>query len=230
MIIRIKSVLFMAAFLCFFATFPIPCQAMEVEAISMPSADIMLSFVMTGQISKVRVKEGDSVKRRELLSVLDNRTERIKVEELKAKAEDESSIEAAAAELDQKRVDLKKLESAHAKGAVTKWELEHSKLNVRIAELSLQAVTLEREQNQRRLRQALSQLDRMRLTSPVSGRVEKVLVKPGESARALDPIIQVVQINPLWIDIPVPMAQVSQLEKGQMTPVIFPGAETGETA
>ena len=69
---------------------------------------------MTGRVSEVLVKEGDSVKNGELLSALDNSTEKIKVEELKADAEDRTRIEAAVAELDQKRIDLKKLQAAHA--------------------------------------------------------------------------------------------------------------------
>ena len=225
-----KASVFLAAFLCFCGTFPFQCNAMEIEAISMPSVDVMLSFVMTGRVSEMRIKEGDPVKNGALLSSLDNRTEKLKVEELEANAKDRSRIEMAAADLAQKRIDLKKLEAAHAKGAVTRWELEHSRLNVRIAELSMQAVKLEHAQNRRRLDQAVSELDRMRLLSPVSGRVEKVLVKPGESAKALEPLIQVVGVDPLWVDMPVPLDQVKKLSVGQSVSIVFPGSPSEKKA
>ncbi len=203
---------------------------MDVEAISMPSADISLSFVMTGRVSGILVKEGDPVGKDALLAVLDDRTEKIKIEELKANAEDKTKINVTTAELNQKKIDLKKLESAHRKGAVTKWELEHARLNAQIAALSLKAVILEHQQNQRRYKHAMSQLGRMRLTAPISGRVEKILVNPGESVRSLDPVIQVIQTNPLWIDVPVPLTQVTELTKGQLVPVLFSCAGSDETA
>jgi multidrug resistance efflux pump len=148
--------------------------------------------------------------------------------ELRATAEDTSKLEVTAAELDQKRMDLKKLESAHAKGAVTKWELEHTKLDVQIAELALKAAKLEHEQDRRRLEQAVSQIERMRLVSPVSGRVEKVLATAGESVKALDPVIQLISIDPLWIDTPVPVDQIRGFTKGQRIPVQFPTGQSNK--
>lgn len=205
-----------------------PCHAMDVEAISMPSADRVLSFVMTGRVAEILVTEGDMVQKDALLAGLDDSAEKIKVRELRANAKDETRIKVANAELDQKKVDLKKLESAHTKGAVTKWELEHAGLSAQIAELSLQAVTLENKQNWRRYKHARSQLGRMRLTAPISGRVEKVFVAPGESVKSLDPVIQVIKIDPLWIDAPIPLSQIQGLTKGQLLMVEFPGSD--ETA
>lgn len=208
--------------LCFWAAFPLSSSALEIEAISAPSVDIELSFVMTGRISRMLVKEGDIVNKGDLLCSLDDRTETIRVMELQAAAEDTIKLAAVAAELDQKRVDLEKFESAHAKGAVAKWELEHAKLDMQIAELGLRAAELEHEQNRRRLEQAVSQIERMRLISPVSGRIEKVLVTAGESVKALDPIIQLIRVDPLWIDTPVPVGRVREFALGQRVLVQFP--------
>jgi RND family efflux transporter MFP subunit len=207
-----------------------PCQAEPVEAISAPSTDIMLSFVMTGVVVEVQVKEGDPVEAGAVLAVLDDKTERIRVEELKAQAEDMTRIEAAEAELAQKRVDLDQLVSAQTQGAATDWEVAHARLNVRIAELSVQALKLEREQNRRRYEQAVSQVERMRLVSPIAGRVETVSIKSGESAKALLPMIQVIQTDPLWIDVPVPLADAEKVEVGQRARVVFPGSAAGEEA
>jgi len=230
MSIRKKSILLSITVVFFCAGLSLPCRAMEVEAISMPSADILLSFVMTGRVSEILVKEGDSVRKNTLIAALDDRTEKIKVEELKASAEDRIRINVATAELNQKELDLKKLSSAQKKGAVTKWELEHARLNAQIATLSLETVILEHRQNQRRYKHAMSQLGRMQITTPITGQVEKVLVNPGESVKSLDPVIQIIQIDPLWIDVPVPLPQVTELNKGQLVSVLFPSAGPDETA
>lgn len=204
---------------------PVAAPAAELEGISAPSADIMLSFVLDGQVADVLVKEGDSVKAQQLLARLEDKAETIQLQQLKAQARDTTRLRAAEAELSQKRADLKKIEWAKGKGAATDWEVQHAKLDVEIAELSLQAAQLEHKQYKRRFRQAQTQLKRMRLVSPIEGRVEKTAIEPGEAAKALDPAIQVVKIDPLWIDLPVPLELVRQLSRGNIALVYFPGVD-----
>ena len=207
-----------------------PLQAEAVQAISMPSADITMSFVVPGRIAAVSVKQGDLVTKGQLLANLDDQPERIQAQQYKVQAGDKTKILSAEAELAQKKLDLKKVELAKAKGAASDWEIEHLILNVRIAELSLKATILEQEQYQQRYAQALSQLERMRLVSPIAGRVEKVTVETGEAVNTLGPLIQVVKTDPLWIDVPVPLAQAKKLVLGQEVRVSFSGAEAGESS
>jgi RND family efflux transporter MFP subunit len=205
-------------------------QAQEIQAVTAPSADIALSFVVSGKVSEILVKEGDTVEKGELLASLDNEPEKIQVEQLKVQATDTTRILSAKAELAQKKVDLKKLEGAQAKGAASQWEVEHMRLNVRIAELSLQAATIEQAQNRREYHKALRQLERMRLVSPIAGRVEKVSVETGEAVERLGPVIHLVKIDPLWIDVPVPLAQAERLAAGQSVSVSFPDHSSGASA
>ena len=207
-----------------------PLQTEAVQAISMPSADITLSFVVPGRIAAVSVKQGDLVAKGQLLANLDDQPERIQAQQYKVQAGDKTKILSAEAELAQKKLDLKKVELAKAKGAASDWEIEHLILSVRIAELSLKAAILEQEQYQQRYAQALSQLERMRLVSPIAGRVEKVTVETGEAVNTLGPLIQVVKIDPLWIDVPVPLAQAKKLVLGQEVRVSYSGAEAGESS
>ena len=139
-------------------------------------------------------------------------------------SEDRTKIHAAQAELAQKQVDLKKLEQAKAKGAASVWEVEHLYLNVRIAELSLQSAVLEQQQYRQRYDHASSQLLRMRLDAPIAGLVEEVSVEVGESIGTLGPVVRIVQNDPLWIEVPVPLAQARDLTLGQDVWITFPGA------
>jgi RND family efflux transporter MFP subunit len=229
MIARIRTVSFLALVLFSWASSPSLSIAAEIEAISAPSADITLSFVVPGRLAEVLVKEGDLVKKDQLLGRLDDKPERIQAQQLKAQADDTTRIKAAEAELAQKVVDLEKLELAKSKGAASDWEIEHLRLGVRIAELSVKAAILEKEQYGRRYSQAVKQLERMRLVSPIAGLVEKVVVKPGEAAKTLGPVIELVKIDPLWIDVPVPLAQAKQLAVGEEAWVTFPGAQGQES-
>jgi len=230
LILKHKSLLLLVILFWLWAFGPLTVTAAELEGISAPSADIMLSFVLDGRVAEILVKEGDIVKKNQLLARLDDHTERIQLTQLKAQAEDTTQVKASEAELSQKRADLIKVERAQSKGAATDWEVQHTSLAVRIAELSLQASKFEHEQYQRRYRQAQSQLKRMQMVSPIEGCVEKTDIESGEAAKSLVPVIQVVKIDPLWIDVPVPLEQVRQLTPGNITRVSFPGTDAVEPA
>jgi RND family efflux transporter MFP subunit len=197
----------------------------SVEAITRPSADVALSFVRAGQVAEVLVKEGDAVEAGQLLARQDDTAEQIQLAQLKAEAEDTVRVEAAEAQLAQKREDLKKLEWAQKEGAATEWEVAHARLEVRIGELSLELARFEREQAGRKFEEAKAQLERMRLCSPVAGLVEEVKVEPGEAAEPMAAVIRVVKIDPLWVEVPAPLVQGRRLRAGQAAAVAFPGEE-----
>ena len=229
MIAKIKSSLILIAVSGLLAVSPAVSHSLEVQAVTMPSADITLSFVVSGKIAEISVKEGDTVKKGDLLASLQDDPERIQTEQLKVQASDKTRILSAKAELAQRMVDLKKLDAAREKGAVSDWEVAHMKLSVRMAKLSLQAATIEHEQFQRQYAQAVQQLTRMRIVSPIPGRVEKISVAAGEGVQKLGPVVQLVRTDPLWIDVPVPLPQAKRLAMGQRAVVLFPGNPSGES-
>ena len=224
-----KTLMLIAALIGPIVTGNMTCHAEEVQAISAPSADIGLSFITAGRISEVLVKPGDLIQKGHVLARLDDGPERIQAQQFKVQAEDRTRILAAKAELAQKKVDLNKVKLAKAKGAASDWEVEHLLLGVRIAELSLKAAIIEHEQNQRRYAQAVSQLERMRLMAPIAGRVEKVIVETGEAVKTLGPVIQIVSIDPLWIDAPVPLSVAEKLTLDQEVRVVYPGVPETES-
>jgi len=186
----------------------------KVEAITKPSQDVVLSFVRPGQVAKVLVEEGDAVKVGQVLMRLDDKAELAHVAQLKAQADDNTRLRAAEAQLAQRRVDLKKTEAARKQGAATDLEIDHAKLDVTIAVLAMELAQFEKKQAQMKCAEAAIQIERMRITSPIHGVVERLLVEPGESVEAAEKIAQVVQIDPLWIDVPVPLDNARSLKKG----------------
>jgi RND family efflux transporter MFP subunit len=195
-----------------------------VRAITRPSEDITLSFVQPGRIAQVPFKEGDMVKAGDVLVRQDDAAEQVQLSQLKAQADDITQIRASEASLAQKKVDLEKLEKAAASNAATFLEVEHAKLDVTIAQLSLELARFEHEQAGRKYEEYKIRVENMRLKSPIDGRIEKVDVEVGESANALADVIQVVRIDPLWIDAPVPLAEAMGLKSGMTARIQFVGS------
>ena len=150
----------------------------------------------------------------------------------------ESVSKLAEAQLAQKKVDLRRMELAREKGVATDLEVEHARLDVTISDLSLALSRFEHKQNRRKYEEAQIQVRRMKLSCPPAGRdqnkkdplptykVEKVFVQCGESVDRLQDVIRIVKIDPLWIDVPVPLTQVRamHLNVAHVAHVRFPDA------
>jgi len=203
-----------------------PSPAGGIRAITKPSADVIQSFVQPGRIAAVHFKEGDAVKAEQALVQQDDAAEQVLLAQLKAQSEDMTQIRASEASLAQKKVDLQKLEKAAASNAATALEVEHAKLDVTIAELSLDLARFEHEQAGRKYQEQKIRVENMELKSPIEGYVEKIEVEVGESVNTTTEVIRVVQINPLWIDVPVPLAQATDLKVGMTARVEL--AEAGK--
>lgn len=199
----------------------------ENTAMTKPSADVTLSFVQAGRVSKINFREGDTVKVGDVLVQQDNVVELVRLAQLEAESKNNTKIQASELSLAQRRVDLERLEARPK--AVTKTELEHARLALDIAELSLRVAVFEHEQAQRKYEEAKLQIERMSLKSPIDGRIEEikedVKIEVGESVNALDDVVRVVRINPLWIDVPVPLSQTTSLRYGHTAMVNFLGPE-----
>jgi RND family efflux transporter MFP subunit len=190
-----------------------------IEAITRPSRDPRLAFERPGRIAAVLVKPGDRVRKGQLLVRLDDAAEQLQLKQLEAQSKDETRIKAAKAQLDQKKVELKRLEEAERPPL----EIDRAKLEVVIAELSLKLAEFEHTQDARRTDEARIQLERMKLLSPIDGTVEDVYLQAGESVDREKEVVRVININPLWIDVPAPRGRVRSLKVGQPAQVTFGG-------
>ncbi|HEG43837.1 MAG TPA: efflux RND transporter periplasmic adaptor subunit [Phycisphaerales bacterium] len=208
------------------ADFALANSGIGVSAITVPSADVTLSFIQPGRVAKISVKEGDKVTPGQLLMRLDDAAELARLSQIKAQSQDTTKIEGAEASLAQKENYLKKLEWAQKRGSVTELEVADAQLEVTIAKLSLRIAIFEHEQDKRSYQEAQIRVGNMSLKSPIDGTVEKIEVEVGESINGLVGTIRVVKTDPLWIDVPMPLTKAKNLKSGQTVTVNFPGLGT----
>lgn len=193
----------------------------EIQAITRPSADIELSFVQPGKIHEIKVNEGAMVKNGDLLIGQDDTIEMIQYRILTARAKNTTRIEIAKAKLKQKEKDFEKMQFAQKKGAVTDWEVEHSRLDLETALLDLQLAKFEHEQDILKQGEIKAVLDNLHLKSPANGIIEEITVDKGESVKALSPVVRMVTINPLLIDVAVPVSEAKLLKSKQQVSVKY---------
>jgi membrane fusion protein (multidrug efflux system) len=196
-----------------------------IEAITNPSADVTLSFVQPGTIAGILLKEGNRVKASQLLVQQDDLVAQAQLAQIKAQSTNTAEIEAGKASLEQKKLDLKKLEWAAERGAATEQEVAHSKLAVKIAELTLQIAQLDHDQNVRKYDEAKIRVENMKVKSPIDGVIEKISIEVGESVNGLEEVIRVVNVDALWINVHVPLARAKKLKFDQPVTINFPRNE-----
>jgi RND family efflux transporter MFP subunit len=202
-----------------------PSADNSIRTFTKPSADVTLSFVQPGRSLEILFKEGAVVKAGQVVVRLDDSLERAQMAQIQAQSDDTTQIRASEASWQQKKVDLERLEKAAGRKAATELEVEHARLEAKIAELSLQLAQFEHKQAGLKLEEAKIRVDVMQIKSPIDGRVEELFRKAGESVNALDKVIRLVQIDPLWIEASLPTVTAASLKSGSTVTVEFPAPQ-----
>jgi RND family efflux transporter MFP subunit len=197
--------------------------------IAKPSERPELTLEKMGLVWDVRVKPGDAVKAGQVLLVLDRREEEanLRIYELEANSEAvvkgaEVAWRAAQVSWQAKVEEFKRVEGGYKNRVQSIADYEKARLEADIAELEIakskadwdKAIT----ENQQRKEQVEKQkviLDRMQIISPIDGIVEEVLLKKGEVVDPQKPVITVVNNDPLWVEVPLPLALTLKLKLGQ---------------
>ena len=205
-----------------FGLIAVSASAAEVEGISQPSADVALSFVKPGKIIKVSVKDGDKVKKGQLLAQIDSESEKLQILQLKAELDNDVKIRAEKAKILQKNKDLLDLEKAVDQGAGTQKEVDTLKLEILQMKFNVENFEFEKLQIKKKIQEKQISADQASLSSPINGVVEQVAIETGESVERLKEVFRIVKINPLWIDVNIPLENTSSLSVGSQLFVKFP--------
>ena len=202
-------------------------NAVEIEGFSAPSADANLSFIRSGRVIQVNVKKGDSVKPGQVLARLNDDLEKTKLQQLQTHLDHEARTDAEKAKLTQKKKDLIALENAAKDGASSVKEVDNARLEVVQLEFSLKVIAFEKEQIKEQIDEQKILQKQTRLEALESGIVEEVSLERGESVERLKEVFRVVRINPLWVEVNIPLMNTQNLKIGSELTVLFPNF--GET-
>jgi len=192
--------------------------------ITTPSEQRGLNFNVPGAVAKVFVKEGDLVKKGQLVAQQDDSVE---LAELKVKEADANSsvlqVKAAKADLAQKQVELVRQNDLFAKHVTGKSDVEKAQLDVTIGAIR---VDLAQEETKQKLDEAESvkaRIAQKKLFTTIDGIVQKINVHDGELATndPKTPCIQIVLNQPLSVDIDLPVAAAKTLKLNQKMDVRY---------
>jgi HlyD family secretion protein len=200
------------------------------QSFTKPSEERDLAFNQPGLVAKVTVKQDEPVKAGQLLAEQDFSVEKANKATYEIEANSMVEEEYAVADLDIKKVELKRKEDLflNKSRAVPQLEVEEARLNVKRAEAQ---VKLARQKRQTAAAQAAveqAKIDLKRIISPIDGIVQKLDTHAGEvanNAASEKPAIRVVRADPLWIDVNFSAEQADKLKVGQAMQVRYEGQD-----
>ena len=202
-------------------------HANNVDSFTEPYRTINVSSAEQGVITKMLVKEGDTVHEGQLLATLDTDVLEAALEIAKVSKESMGRIKSASAAAELKKDRFKKLQDLQADGHAHAEEVSHAKAELEIAEAELLAAKEEQKIKELEYARIGTQIERRKIISPIDGIVTKLHKEVSEQVAATDPIVlTLVQCDRLTVIFPVATSEVNRFSVGQKVAVNFPGDTT----
>ena len=187
-------------------------RAQDVSAFIEPYRQIEIASGEIGLLKELSVREGQEVKAGQILARLDESLLLATLEMSKSALNAKGKIKLAQAELDQAKRKHEKVVGLRERNHASQVELERAQSQVEIAEAQLEQVLDELKLKKLEIARTETQLEQLRLRSPINGLVSTITKDVGEFVSITDPVVMhVIQLDPVMIYFSVPQSQVSRL-------------------
>ena len=175
-----------------------------------------------GVIESILVQRGDTVKRGALVATLSSGPEKAALDLARSRATMQGELKAAQARVDLTRKKWERAEELQKKNFVSADARDQAEGEYRLATEQLRAAEENRRLAELDVKRAEEVLAQRSIRSPVNGVVVEVLLRPGElmSSNQKDPIVKLAQVDPLNVELVLPVGQLGRIEVGQRAMVL----------
>ncbi len=177
--------------------------------VNTPNSPVNVSFLVSGKVLLVGPREGDFVKKGQTLATIDPTDYQL-------------GVSAAKAQTDQAQVALKRAEDEHRR---MKMLYDSKSLAPNDYEKFKAAFDLASQQYEQAA--ASEKLSRKRLSdgtlcAPTSGYIARRLIEPGNTAAQGQPVFEIVQMDPVEVNVGVPETDIHLVRIGQKAEIAVP--------
>ncbi len=197
-------------------------ESLSFEGVSRPTYNAELSFSVPGSVYAIPVERGQAVKKGDLLMHLDARAEDSRLAQLNYEIQSTIKLRTLGARVGQAKLDMNRFRNALRKNAATRMELQHAELGHTLSVLALEEEKFRLEQLKHSRNELLALREKMFLYAPYDGYIEDISVSLGMAVDRNVSAMRLVVINPLLVELTVPIEQALQLNVGDTVEVIQP--------
>lgn len=194
----------------------LPVWANPYDCLIQPNQMVEVRSPAEGIIESVLVRRGDTVRAGQVLVQLESSVETSAVKLAQFRSEVAGRLAAAEGRFDYANKKLERAKSLQAQSFVSQQSSEEAEAERRITEAELRDARENRQLAALEYQQAQDMLNRRTLRSPFNGVVVERLLNPGDLAEAgagRKPILRLAQVEPLRVEVVLPLAAFGKIKK-----------------
>lgn len=176
---------------------------------------VIVAGKFAGRITRLRVREGDTVARDQVLVEMDDAQARARVHQARAAlAALDAQVQLAAAREAQAARDAVRFRELFREGTASSYETEQADLGARVAHDQLVAARAQRASAAAALAEAESVIADLTIRAPTAGTVLARMVDGGEVVGSGTPLLALVDLDRLYLKVYVPEVEIGRLRLG----------------
>jgi len=191
-----------------------------------PKMVLKLGTPVPGLIKEVLIDRGMVVKKGDVIARLDSSVEEAAVTLAKARAADDSAVLSARAKLDFQRRKEQRADQLKRSQNIAVATADEAESGARVAEADLHQAEANLQIAKLDLARTVEVLNQRTIRSPINGVVTERTLGPGEYAFDQSHLITVSQINPLNVEVYIPLSQYGKINVG-MQGEVYPESPVG---
>jgi RND family efflux transporter MFP subunit len=191
----------------------------KLDCLIETSATLKIGAPVPGLIRNVLVDRGDVVRQGQRLAELENDVEEAAVAAARSRAANDNPVSSGQARVEFLHRKFKRMETLRATNTVTEAAYDEAKTDERVAILALKEAQLNLDIAKSELRRAEGLLRQRVILSPLDAVVTERVLGPGEYRTEQAHILVLARMNPLYVEVFVPLALFGQLRPGMIADV-----------
>ncbi|HWU36332.1 MAG TPA: efflux RND transporter periplasmic adaptor subunit [Candidatus Acidoferrum sp.] len=199
--------------------------AAELDCLIEPKVTVAISSSVEGLLETVSVDRGDLVEQGQVVATLESGVEKAAVALARARTQLQAAIKAGEVRVDFGGRQFTRAEEVFRETGISFKDVDEAATTKALAEISVLEATENKHLAEMELERAVAVLAVRTIRSPITGVVMERLLSPGEFAKQ-SPILRVAQLDPLQVEVIVPVSQLGKITVG-MSAEIIPEAPVG---
>lgn len=201
-------------------------EASGFECLIQPKMVLKLGTPVPGLISELLVDRGAILKKGDVVARIESSVEAATVSLAKAKAENNSSVRSSATKVEFQRRKEDRAKQLRKNDTISVATADEAETAARVAEIELEEAKVNLQLAQLELARASELLRQRTIRSPIDGVVVARMLGPGEYAFDQAQLVTISQVDPLNVEVFVPLSQFRKIRSG-MVADIYPEEPIG---
>jgi RND family efflux transporter MFP subunit len=176
-----------------------------------------------GVVDNVAVKRNDKVKAGQPIIALQDIAEVAELKNLRLRADTKLNVAEAEQTYNIKKIDFERKTRMFKEGNVaTDFEVRIAEAEMNIAKLRIEQAQHDGDVYAAQADAQQARIDLMHKTSPIDGEIRDIIVKPGEQVDETKPVVEIVKLDPLYVEVKlIETSVVQKLKLGDKVQVKY---------